>query len=124
MRSKPVQRKKENVLLGITRTSLSQVASMLQDKAIFLQKHNHVLFGKDFRDNLTKSLKAKKESIEAIADVSKSNSRKRSFREDECYQQRPNGGGGKKSDRTTMVHTFFSKNEPFYSNSQISRLVR
>ena len=112
------------MLLGITRTSLSQVASMLQDKAIFLQKHNHVLFGKDFRDNLTKSLKAKKESIEAIADVSKSNSRKRSFREDECYQQRPNGGGGKKSDRTTMVHTFFSKNEPFYSNSQISRLVR
>ena len=33
-----------------------QVASMLKEKAAFLQKHNQVQFGKDFRDHLTESL--------------------------------------------------------------------
>ena len=54
-----------------------QVASMLKEKAAFLQKHDHALFGKDFRDYLTESLKAKKQSIEALAVVSKSTNKKR-----------------------------------------------
>ena len=52
--------RRKNVLLGVTGTSLSQVASMLKERAAFLQKQNRALFGKDFRDHLTESLKAKK----------------------------------------------------------------
>ena len=41
----------------------------------------------------TESLKAKKQSIEAIAEVSKYTNKKRSFREGPSfYQGRPNGG--------------------------------
>ena len=66
---------------------------MLKEKAAFLQKHDQALFGKDFRDHLTESLKAKKQSIDAIAEVSKSTNRKRPFREGPSfYQGRPNGG--------------------------------
>ena len=74
-------KRRKNVLLGVTGTSSSQVASMLKEKAAFLQKHDQALFGKDFRDNLMGSLKAKKQSIEAITEVSKSTNRKRPFRE-------------------------------------------
>ena len=85
--------RRKNVLLGVTRASLSQVASMLKEKTAFLQKHDHALFGKYFRDHLTESLKAKKQSIEAIAEVSKYTNKKRSFREGPSfYQGRPNGG--------------------------------
>ena len=48
--------RRKNVLLGVTGTSSSQVASVLKEKAAFLQKHNQALFGKDFRDHLTESL--------------------------------------------------------------------
>ena len=51
------------MLLSATGTSSAQVVSMLQEKTAFLQKHNQALFGKDFRDHLTESLKAKKQSI-------------------------------------------------------------
>ena len=51
--------RRKNVLLGVTWTSSSQVASMLKGKTAFLQKHDQALFGEDFRDHLTKSLKAK-----------------------------------------------------------------
>ena len=71
--------RRKNVLLGVTGTSSSPSASMLKEKAAFLQKHDQALFGKDFRDHITKSLKAKKPSTEAIAEVSKSTSRKRPF---------------------------------------------
>ena len=71
--------RRKNVLLGVTGTSSSQVAPMLKEKAAFLQKHNQVFFGKDFRDHLTKSLKAKKQSIEVLAEVSKSTNRKKPF---------------------------------------------
>ena len=57
--------------MRITETSLLQVASMLKEKAAFLQKHDQMLFEIDFRDHLTKSLKAKKQTIAAIAEVSK-----------------------------------------------------
>ena len=78
--------------MGVTGTSSSQVASMLKEKVAFLEKHDQALFGKDFRDHLTKSLKAKRQSIEAIAKVSKSTNRKRPFREGASfYQRRPNG---------------------------------
>ena len=84
--------RRKNVLLGVTGTSSSQVASMLKEKVAFLQKHNQALFGKDFRDHLTESLKAKKQSIEAIAEVSKSSNRKRPFPEaPSFYQGRPDG---------------------------------
>ena len=73
--------RRKNRLLGVTGTSLSQVASMLKEKATFPQKHNKVLFRIYFRDHLTKSLKAKKQSIEEIAEVGKSTNRKRPFRE-------------------------------------------
>ena len=79
--------------MGVIGTSSSQVALMLKEKAAFLQKHDQALFGKDFRDHLTESLKAKKQSIDAIAEVSKSTNRKRPFREGPSfYQGRPNGG--------------------------------
>ena len=62
-------KRRKNVLLGVTGTSSSQVASMLKEKAAFLQKHDQAHFPKDFRDHLTGSLKAKKQSIEAIAEI-------------------------------------------------------
>ena len=84
--------RRKNVLLGVIGTSSSQVALMLKEKAAFLQKHDQALFGKDFRDHLTESLKAKKQSIDAIAEVSKSTNRKRPFREGPSfYQGMPNG---------------------------------
>ena len=80
---------------------------MLKQKAAFLQKHDQALFGKDFRDHLTESLKAKKQSIEVIAEVSKSTSRKRPFREGPSFYQGKTGG--KNSGPTTTVNTFCSK---------------
>ena len=112
--------RRKNVLLGVIGTSSSQVASMLKEKAAFLQKHDQALFGKDFRDHLNKSLKAKKQSIKAMAEVSKSTNRRRSFREGPSFYQ---GGQmrGKNSGRTTMVNTFCSKRKnPSHCNSQIS----
>ena len=47
--------RRKNVLVGVTGTSSLEVASMLKEKAAFLQKHDQALFGKDFRDE---SLKA------------------------------------------------------------------
>ena len=65
---------------------------MLKEKVAFLQKHDQALFGKDFRDHLTKIFKAKKQSIKATAEVSKSFNRKRLFRDGPSfYQGRPNG---------------------------------
>ena len=85
--------RRKDVLLGVTGTSSSQVASMLKEKAAFLQKHDQAIFGKDFKHHLTESLKAKKQSIETIAEVSKYTNKKRSFREGPSfYQERPNGG--------------------------------
>ena len=70
-----------------------QVASMLKEKAAFLQKHDQVLFGKYFRDHLTESLKAKKQSIEALAEVNKSINKREGT---SFYQgsQRVGGWGG------------------------------
>ena len=93
-------------------------------KVAFLQKHDQAHYGKYLRD-LTESLKAKKQSIEAIAEVCKSTNRKRPFREGPSfYQGRPDGwrgGCGKNSGRFTTVNTFCSKKkERHYSNNQIS----
>ena len=111
--------RRKNVLLGVTGTSSSQMASMLKEKAALLQKHDQALFGKDFRDHLTKSLKVKKQSIKAIPEVSKSTNRKRPFREGPSFYQGRRNWGGKNSGRTTMVNIFCSKRkEPFHSNSQ------
>ena len=66
---------------------------MLQEKAAFLQKHDQVLFGKDFRDQLMEILKGKKQSIDATAEVSKYTNRKWPFREGpSIYQGRPSDG--------------------------------
>ena len=115
------------MLLSVTGDSSSQVASMLKEKAAFIQKHNQRLFGKDFRGHLTESLKAKKQSTEAIEEVNKCTNRNRPFREfPSFYQGRPNGGGGgeegrgKNSGRTTTVNTFCSKRkESLHSDTQI-----
>ena len=81
-----------NVLLTVTGTSSSEVASMLKEKVVFLRKHDQALFAKDFRDHLTKSLKAKTQSIAATAEVRKSTNRRRVIREGlSFYQGRPNG---------------------------------
>ena len=88
--------RRKNVLLGVTGTSSSQVTSMVKEKVAFLQKHDQAPFGKDFRAHLTESLKAKKQSIEAITEVSKSTNRKRPFQEGPSfYQGSPNEGGAK-----------------------------
>ena len=87
--------RRKNVLLGITGTSSSQVALLLKEKAEFLRKHDQAFFGKDFRDNLTESLKAKKQSIKAIAEVNKSTNRKKPLSRKAKW-----GGGGKNSGRT------------------------
>ena len=68
-------KKCKNALLGVTGTSTTQVAAMLKEKASFLQKHNKALFGKNFTDNLAETIKAKKQSIEAITEVSKPKNR-------------------------------------------------
>ena len=87
--------RRKNVLLGVTGTSSSQVASILNEKAAFLRKHNQVLFRKGFRDHLSESLKGKKQFIEVTAELSKSTNRKRPFREGPSfYQGKPIGGGG------------------------------
>ena len=105
--------RRKNALLGVTGTSSSQVASILKEKAAFLQKHDQALFGKDFRDHLTESLKAKKQSIEAITEVSKSTNRKRPFREGPSfYQGRPNGGQKFRSNYNGKYILFRKKGTP------------
>ena len=105
--------RRKNVLLGVTGTSSSQLASMVKEKAAFLQKHDEALFGNDFRDHLTESLKAKKQSIEAITEISKSTSRKRPFREGPSfYQGRPNGGQKFKSNYNGKYILFQKKGSP------------
>ena len=112
------------MFLGVTGTSPSQVASILKEKTAFLQKHDEVLFEKDFRDYLSESLKAKKQSIEAIAEVNKTMNRKRPFRRVPHFlmegQTWGGGGRGRKPGQATMVNTICSKRkEPVHSNSQI-----
>ena len=48
---------------------------MLKDKVSFLQKNDKALFGKEFADNLAETIKAKKQSIEAITEVSRPTNR-------------------------------------------------
>ena len=105
--------KRINVLLVVTGTSSSQVASMLKEKAAFLEKHNHALFEQNIRGHLTKSLKAKKQSIKAIAEVIKSTNRKRPFREGPSfYQGRSNGGPKFRSNYSNKCILFSKKGIP------------
>ena len=105
--------RRKNMLLGVKGTSSSQVASMFKEKAAFLQKHDQALFGKDFRDHLTEILKAKKQSIKAITEVSKSTNRKRPFREGPSfYQGRPNGGQKFRSNYNGKYILFQKKGTP------------
>ena len=105
--------------MGATGTSSSQVASMLKEKVAFLQKHDQALFGKDFRDHLT-SLQAKRQSIEAVAEVSKSINRKRPFERAPHFIKEAQMGD-KNSGPTTTVNTFCSKEKELsHSISQIS----
>ena len=88
------------MFLGVTGTSPSQVASILKEKTAFLQKHDEVLFEKDFRDYLSESLKAKKQSIEAIAEVNKTMNRKRPFRRVPHFLMEGQTGGGGEGQKT------------------------
>ena len=86
---------------------------MLKEKAAFLRKHDQALFGKDFRDHLTESLKAKKQSIEAITEVSKCTNRKRPFRKSPAfYQGRPNNGQKFRSNYNGKYILFQKKGTP------------
>ena len=76
------------------------MASILKEKAAFLQKHDEALFEKDFRDYLSKSLKAKKQSIEAITEVSKTMNRKRPFRRVPHFLKEGQIWGGQKVRRS------------------------
>ena len=123
--NKITQDKRKEVFLGVTGTSPSQVALILKEKTAFLQKHDEALFEKDFTDYLSKSLKAKKQSIDAIAEVSKTMNRKGPFRRVTHFLKegkigRREGGRGRKSGQATLVNTICSKRkEPVHSNSQI-----
>ena len=107
-------------LLGATGTSSLQVASMLKEKVAFLQKHDQALFGKDFRDHLT-SLQAKRQSIEAVAEVSKSTNR--TFREGPSfYQGSPNGRQKFRSNNNSKYILFqkkgtLSQHQPNFTSS-------
>ena len=91
---------------------------MLKEKATFLQIHDQVLFGKDFRDQLTEILTGKNQSIDATAEVSKLRTANGPFERGPHFIKEDHVIGGKNSDRTTIVNTFYSKRkEPFYSNS-------
>ena len=65
----------KDALLGVTETSTTQIAAMLKEKASFLQKHDKALFGKELTDNLAETIKAKRQSIVAITEVSRPNNR-------------------------------------------------
>ena len=65
--------RRKNALLGVTGTSTTQVAAVLKEKTSFLQKHDKALFGKEFTDNLAETIKARKQSIEAITEVIRPN---------------------------------------------------
>ena len=52
----------KNVLLGVARTSNTQVAAMLREKSFF-QKHNKSLFGDKFTEDMTEIIQARKQSI-------------------------------------------------------------
>ena len=118
--------RRKNVLLGVTGTYSSQVASILKEKAAFLQKHDQALFGKDFRDHQTESLKAKEQSNEAIAEVRKSTYQQSSFERAPHFikedQMRGDGGGGGQEYRSNYhsKYIFSERKEPSHSNSQIS----
>ena len=87
---------KKFFLFAVTGTSSSQVVSVLKEKVAFLQKHDQALFGKDFRSHVTKSLKAKKQSIETIAEISKSTNRKRPFERSPYFIKEDQMEGGTK----------------------------
>ena len=111
--------RRKNILLGVTGNSSPQVVSMLWEKAAFLQKHDQAFFGKDFRDYLTKSLKAKKQSIDTTAEVSKFTNRKSPFQGSHVIKE--GQMRGKNSGPVTTVNTCCSKRkEPSHKNSQTS----
>ena len=103
--------------MRITETSLLQVASMLKEKTAFLQKHDQMLFEIDFRDHLTKSLKAKKQTIAAaMAEVSKW-----SFWEGPSFcRGKPNWGQKFKSNYNGKYILFQKKGTPWKQQSNFT----
>ena len=77
---------RKNVLLGLTGTSITQVAALLKEKVSFFEKHDKASFGKEFKDTLAETIKSKKQSIEAITEVSMLKSRQL-FRRDPSHMQ-------------------------------------
>ena len=114
-------KRRKNVLLGVTGTSSSQVASMLKEKAAFLQKHDQAHFPKDFRDHLTGSLKAKKQSIEAIAEIVNLPRERGPFKCAPHFIKEDQMGAENSGPTTTVNYTFCSKRKkPSHGISQIS----
>ena len=59
-----------NILNGIM-TNHIQAKTMLKEKASLLEKDDENLFGKDFREQMNETLKAKKQTREVMADIGK-----------------------------------------------------
>ena len=59
-----------NFLSDTTGVSTTQLAALLKEKASFLQKDDKSLFRKEFTDNLAETIKAKKQFLETITEVS------------------------------------------------------
>ena len=85
---------RKSVLLVLTGKSITQVAALLKEKVSFFEKHDKASFGKEFKDTLTETIKSKKQSIEAITEVSMLNSRQLFRREPSHMQGKWGGGGG------------------------------
>ena len=80
----------KNVLLGVARTSNTQVAAMLREKSFF-QKHNKSLFGDKFTEDMTEIIQARKQSIYAIIEVNRPINRQL-FQKGRSYQNKVGGG--------------------------------
>ena len=88
---------------------------MLKEMPSFLQKYDKALFGKEFTDNFAKTIKAKKQLIEAITEVSRPNNRQR-FQDGPpqsrmCGWQRQYHNKGYKQGNGKML--FFERNSSF-----------
>ena len=76
--------RRKNVLGALM--SSTQVSTMLKEKADLLKENDGSLFGKDFRDHVIETCKAKKKSLEAFS------TKKQPFRSGPSYQGQHRGG--------------------------------
>ena len=78
-----------SILLGIV-GSPPKIKEMLREEAVLLQKHDTELFGKKFREHITETSKAKKQTLEVFGGQQK---KQMPFRGGPSQPLRRNGGG-------------------------------